>query len=105
VVVTIPSEASYRAVRRAVEAARGAGVRLLGVVENMSGGRCASCGAASVPFAGTAGERLASEAGLELLARVGFDPRLQSSDGGSPAAAADALEGAATALLARLERP
>jgi ATP-binding protein involved in chromosome partitioning len=105
VVVTIPSDASYRAVRRAVEAARAAGVRLLGVVENMAAGRCAACGAPAVAFAGEAGERLAGESGLPVLARVGFDPRLQSVDEGSAGAAATALGAAAEALVAQLERP
>ena len=105
VVVTIPSEASYRAVCRAMEAARGAGVRLLGIVENMSARRCASCGAPSALFAGAAGERLAREAGVALLARIGFDPRLQAVDDGSTDAAGEALAPAAAALVARLEAP
>ncbi len=104
-VVTIPSEASYRAVCRAMEAARGAGVRLLGIVENMSSRSCASCGAPSALFAGGAGERLAREAGVALLARIGFDPRLQSIDDGSTAAAGEALAPAAAALVERLEAP
>ena len=44
-VVTIPSEASYRAVRRAVEAARKGSIPVLGVVENMAGYRCGACAA------------------------------------------------------------
>ncbi|MGE5127703.1 MAG: P-loop NTPase [Betaproteobacteria bacterium] len=103
VVVTIPSEASYQAVRRAMAAARAAGVRLLGVVENMAAASCAACGAASVPFAGAAGERLARETGVELLARIAFEPLLQATDGGATAAAAEALAPAAAALVERLE--
>ena len=45
VVVTIPSEASFRSVRRAVEAAREAGLPIHGVIENMAGYRCAGCAA------------------------------------------------------------
>ena len=62
VVVTIPSDASYRAARRGVEAARAAGVALLGVVENMAGYKCASCHADGPLFQGDAGERLARDA-------------------------------------------
>lgn len=105
VVVTIPSEASYRAVRRAIATARESGVRLLGIVENMAASRCASCGAAAVPFAGAAGERLARETGAPLLAQIAFDPGLQATDGGSTAAAAEALAAAAAAVVARLEAP
>src|SRR6185503_16530429 len=39
VVVTIPSDASYRAVKRAAEAARSRRIPILGVVENMAGWR------------------------------------------------------------------
>jgi len=104
VVVTIPSDASYRAVRRAVEVARAASVPILGVVENMSGYRCRACAAEGPLFSGDAGARLAVEADAPLLARVPFDPRAQGAvDGGSAAAAAEILSGAARALIARLE--
>jgi ATP-binding protein involved in chromosome partitioning len=104
VVVTIPSDASFRSVRRSVEAAREAGVPIHGVVENMSGYRCAGCTAEGPLFRGEAGERLAQEAGAPLLARVPFDPRAQeAADAGDPGAAADALAGAVSSLLPQLE--
>jgi ATP-binding protein involved in chromosome partitioning len=103
VVVTIPSDASYRAVRRAVEAARSARVRLLGVVENMSGYRCGGCRADGPLFTGDAGERLASDAGAPLWARIPFDPAMQSLvDQGDVGGAAEALAPAAAALCTRL---
>jgi ATP-binding protein involved in chromosome partitioning len=106
VVVTIPSDASYRAVRRAVEAARAAHVPLLGIVENMVGYRCGSCHADGPLFEGDAGERLARDAGAPLLARIPFDPAMQSLvDQGDVAAAAAALAPAAAALVARLGPP
>lgn len=106
VVVTIPSAASYRAVRRSAEVARSAAVPVLGVVENMSGYRCAECGSTGPLFAGDAGERLAAEAGAPLLARVPFEPRAQeAADGGVVEGAGEMLEAAARALLARLEAP
>ncbi len=103
VVVTIPSDASYRAVRRAVEAARAARVPLLGVVENMAGYRCGSCRADGPLFHGDAGERLARDTGAPILARIPFDPAMQSLvDQGDVAGAAEALGPAAEALAARL---
>jgi len=103
VVVTIPSDASYRAVRRGVEAARAGGVPVLGVVENMSGYRCSGCRETGPLFAGDAGERLARDAGAPLLARIPFAPELQAAvDRGDAAAAADALAPAAEALGVRL---
>lgn len=74
VAVTIPSEESRRAVERAMRAAVEARVPLLGVVENMSGYACATCGATRPLFAGEAGERLAAAFGVPLLARVPFAP-------------------------------
>ena len=105
VVVTIPSEASYRAVKRAVEAARHARIEVLGIVENMAGYRCGECRADGPLFAGDAGDRLARETGAGLLARIPFDPGVQAGiDEGDTAAAATALGPAADALLARLAR-
>lgn len=104
VLVTIPSSASYRAVRRALESARSASVRVLGVVENMAAHACPHCGLEQALFSGDAGERLAREAGAPLLGRVAFSPALQEAvDRGSPAAASAALAGAADALVRRLE--
>lgn len=62
--VTIPTAESRDAVRRAMQFARERGAELLGVLENMAGG----------PFAGDAGDALAREFGIPLLARVPFDP-------------------------------
>ncbi len=104
VVVTIPSEASFRSVRRSLEAAHEAGLPVHGVIENMAGYRCGDCAAQGPLFRGDAGERLAREAGAPLLARVPFDPRAQDAvDAGDPSAAADALSAAASSLLSRLE--
>jgi ATP-binding protein involved in chromosome partitioning len=106
VVVTIPSDASFRAVQRAVAAAQGDGVRVLGVIENMAGYRCESCGTNGPLFRGDAGERLARETGAPLLSRVAFDPRVQAAvDAGALDAATGALQPAADALLARLSAP
>jgi ATP-binding protein involved in chromosome partitioning len=103
VVVTIPSDASYRAVRRAVEAARAGRIPLLGIVENMAGYRCGSCRADGPLFAGDAGERLARDTASPLFARVPFDPAMQVLvDQGDVAPAAAALGTAADALATRL---
>jgi ATP-binding protein involved in chromosome partitioning len=100
-VVTIPSEASYQAVKRALGAS--AGVSILGVIENMSGQRCASCRAVVPLFGGNAGDRLAAETGSRVIARIPFDPALQVAlEGGGLAAAAEALSPAADAVASRL---
>jgi ATP-binding protein involved in chromosome partitioning len=68
--VTIPTPESADAVRRALTAVRDRAAPLLGIVENMVGG----------PFAGNAGDELAAEFGVPVLARVPWHPTLQSWD-------------------------
>jgi ATP-binding protein involved in chromosome partitioning len=62
--VTIPTPESRDAVRRAMRAAIDRGSELVGIVENMVGGE----------FAGTAGDDLAEEFGVPVLARVPWHP-------------------------------
>lgn len=82
VAVTIPSEESRRSVSRTMRAASEAGIRLLGVIENLSGYQCGVCATTQPLFPGNAGAQLAEEFHLELLGRVPFSP------GGNLAAAA-----------------
>ena len=86
VMVTIPSEDSRAAVRRAMRRAADAGIPLLGVVENMVGQRCARCGDVSPLFAGDAGAWLAGEFAVPLLARVPFAPGALDDDSSRPVA-------------------
>jgi len=72
VAVTIPSEESRASVGRTMGAAREAGIRLLGVIENMSGYRCDGCAATQPLFPGNAGVQLADEFHVELLGRLPF---------------------------------
>ena len=62
--VTIPTPESRDAVRRALRGAIDRKATPLGIVENMVGG----------PFAGSAGDELAAEFGIPVLARVPFHP-------------------------------
>jgi ATP-binding protein involved in chromosome partitioning len=71
-VVTIPSEESRRSVERAMRGAKGAGIPILGVVENMSGYACSACGTTGPLFDGDAGTALATEFGVPLIGRVPF---------------------------------
>jgi len=62
--VTIPTPESHDAVRRAMRAAVDRGSRLLGIIENMTG----------QGFAGTAGDDLAREFSVPVLARIPWHP-------------------------------
>jgi ATP-binding protein involved in chromosome partitioning len=84
-VVTIPSEVSHLVVRRAMTLARERGARLLGLIENMAGYVCPTCGAVGPLFEGPGGEVTATQHGLPFLGRVPFDPRLAAAaDRGRP---------------------
>lgn len=97
-VVTIPSEVSHLVVGRAVELARAHGVRLLGLVENMSGYLCPACGTVGDLFPG-GGHALAEALALPLLGRIPFDSRIaQCADRGSPYAVEHPETGATLAL-------
>jgi ATP-binding protein involved in chromosome partitioning len=85
VVVTIPSAVSHLVVRRALTLARERGARLLGLIENMAGYVCPTCGALGPLFDGPGGEVTAAQHGLPFLGRVPFDPRLAAAaDRGRP---------------------
>lgn len=74
VMVTLPSEESGSSVERTMHAAREARVRILGVIENMSGYRCPDCGNTHPLFTGSAGALLAEKFGVPLLGRIPFSP-------------------------------
>jgi len=72
IAVTIPSEESRQSVARAMHAALEAGVRVFGVVENMSATHCRACGHEERLFEGDAGRALADEFDVPLLAQIPF---------------------------------
>ena len=70
--VTIPSEESRRSVGRAMRSTLRADVKLLGVIENMSGYACAECGRTGPLYPGDAGSALAETFGVPVVARIPF---------------------------------
>ena len=92
VVVTTPQPAAQEVAARAGAMAQKTSMRLIGVVENMSGDVFGSGG----------GRRLADELGVELLGSVPLDPLVREcGDGGEPVASA-APESAAAQELRRI---
>jgi ATP-binding protein involved in chromosome partitioning len=72
------------------EAAREAGVRVTGLVANMTAWRCPGCGRETRLYEADAAERLVTDTGLSRWADVPFDPRLAvATDGGRPFAIVD----------------
>lgn len=78
VVVTTPQEVSLLDVRKEVDFCRKAGIKVLGIVENMSGFVCPKCTHKSQIFKATTGgaSRLAKETGIPFLGAVPLDPRI-----------------------------
>jgi ATP-binding protein involved in chromosome partitioning len=84
-VVTIPSAVAHLVVGRAVTLARERGARLLGLVENMAGYVCPTCGTVGPLFEGPGGAAAAARLGVPFLGGVPFDPRLAAAaDQGRP---------------------
>lgn len=78
VLVTTPQEVALLDVRKELDFCRKAGIRILGLVENMSGFVCPKCDHTSLIFKPTTGgaEGLAREQGVPFLGKVPLDPRI-----------------------------
>ncbi len=107
--VTTPSEAARRAVGRAVQQARGAGISTIGLIANMTVHECPDCGRSEPMFEADGASRLAAETRLELWAEVPFEPRFAvATDAGRPLvleAPQSPAAGELDRLAARLENP
>ncbi|KAI5463750.1 P-loop containing nucleoside triphosphate hydrolase protein [Mariannaea sp. PMI_226] len=79
VMITTPQEVSLLDVRKEIDFCRKAGIRILGLAENMSGFVCPNCKESSEIFrASTGGGRaLAEEMGIPFLGSVPLDPRIR----------------------------
>lgn len=75
-IVTTPQEVSLLDSRKAINFARKLDLKILGIVENMSGMLCPHCGKEIEPFKAGGGERAAAELGVPFLGRIPFDPRI-----------------------------
>jgi ATP-binding protein involved in chromosome partitioning len=85
VIVTMPSELSRAVVRKAITFAERMGIPIIGVVENMSGYVCPSCGEEVDIFQSGGGKKMAEEAGVPFLGKIPIDPKVSAtSDKGVP---------------------
>lgn len=89
IVVTTPSEVASDVVQKSVTYARDMGIKVLGMVENMSQYRCPTCGAENDLFEGNT-EAMCEALDLPLLGRIPFDRTLaRTFDKGAPLLDAD----------------
>jgi ATP-binding protein involved in chromosome partitioning len=77
VVVVGPQDLAHLDARKFVDFLRGANVRVLGGVENMSALECPHCGERIEVFAPAAADRAIWSDGVPLLGRIPLDPDLQ----------------------------
>ncbi|MBN1554782.1 MAG: P-loop NTPase [Phycisphaerae bacterium] len=85
VVVTTPQDVAIADVRRSVSFCRKLQLKIVGIIENMSGLLCPHCGKPVDLFKTGGGERLAEEMHVPFLGRVPLDPNIVvSGDAGQP---------------------
>lgn len=76
IVVTTPQEISILDVRKSITFADKLNLKLLGIVENMSGFRCPHCGKKISLFKEGGGKKFAEERGVRFLGSIPFDQGL-----------------------------
>jgi ATP-binding protein involved in chromosome partitioning len=85
IIVTTPQEVSLLDSKKAVSFARAVNLKVVGIVENMSGLVCPHCGERIDLFSRGGGEKAAKELGVPFLGRIPIDPRIvESGDSGKP---------------------
>ncbi|MFN2351695.1 MAG: iron-sulfur cluster carrier protein MrpORP [Kiritimatiellia bacterium] len=85
VIVTTPQEVATADVRKSINFCRQLNLPVLGVIENMSGFACPTCGAVADIFKSGGGERMAGEMQAPFLGRIPIDPKIaQACDDGAP---------------------
>lgn len=85
VIVTIPSEVSQDVVKKAVSFARQLNIPVIGIIENMSGFICPSCGAEIDIFKVGGGQKISKDLDVPFLGRIPLDPKIcEDSDKGLP---------------------
>lgn len=104
-IITMPSDLSQLVVKKAVSFVKRLNVRVLGLVENMSGFVCPYCGRRVDVFSSGGGERIARDMGIPLLGKIPLDQRVsEASDKGMPFIIEHADTPAAKAFMEVVER-
>jgi len=101
VMVTTPQEVSVIDVEKALAMWQRVEVPVIGLIENMSGFVCPSCGHHEEIFLRGGGRRLAERAGIPLLGEVPLQPAVsRAGDSGKPVVLADPSSKVAETFLA-----
>ena len=79
IVVTTPQEVALADVRKSLGFCRDVGLSVLGIVENMSGFVCPSCGTTHDIFKSGGGELLARDWSISFLGKIPLDPAVMEA--------------------------
>ena len=94
VIVSTPQDLALIDATRAIDLFRKMDVPVIGLVENMAGYQCPSCGEVSDPFGSGGAQAAARVMDIPFLGRVPLTMRIrEASDAGEPPAAGDDYEG------------
>jgi Mrp family chromosome partitioning ATPase len=105
VLVTTPQQLATADVRRCVAFCRRLSLPVLGILENMSGFCCPTCGEHIDLFKRGGGRDLASEVGVPFLGQIPFDPEVVvAGDEGAPILPENPPSPATQALLEVVDR-
>ncbi len=86
IIVTTPQRVSVRDVRKSIAFCRQLNMPIFGLIENMSGYVCPSCGAAHALFSSGGGRAAASDMGVRFLGAIPIVPEVVGAcDNGVPA--------------------
>lgn len=84
VVVTTPSEVTGDVVRKSIVYTRDVGIKVIGIIENMSGFLCPECHTESELFEGSS-DQLCSDLNVQLLGKIPFSRKMSHAcDQGTP---------------------
>ena len=90
IIVSTPQDLALIDAARAIDLFKQSTVPIIGLVENMAGYQCPSCGEISDPFGNGGAEAAAAEMGYPFLGRIPLDMALRiASDAGEPPAASE----------------
>ncbi|KXA95841.1 hypothetical protein AKJ65_00255 [candidate division MSBL1 archaeon SCGC-AAA259E19] len=85
IIVTTPQDVALQTIRRAVNFARKVDLKVIGLIENMSGFVCPHCGEKVDIFSSGGGEALSEELGIQFLGSIPVDPEVvESGEEGRP---------------------
>ena len=85
IIVSTPQEVALLDARKTVKFSQALGVKVLGIVENMSGFVCPHCGQRTDIFKSGGGEKAAKEFNIPFLGRIPIEPAImESGEQGKP---------------------